>query len=315
MQAIVIGNFDGVHVGHRHLFTIAREAAGDGVVAVTFEPLPAAVLRPDRPMGRLTPREERRELLRDRCGVDRVLELEPTAELLGRSPEAFIADLRQSVPFDVVVEGPDFRFGRARSGDLDTLRALGASMGFRVVEASPCSVVLTDGSRVEARSSTARALLAEGRVADAARVFGRPYELRCPTARGDQRGRTIGWPTMNLDAAGRILPADGVYAGAATLPDGTAALAAISVGTKPTFGESPRTCEATLLAPDGRPLALPLDWYGFELRLRFHAWIRGMERFASLDALLARMECDRAAVLDALLPIAGPSAGIARETV
>jgi FAD synthase len=105
---------------------------------------------------------------------------------------------------------------------------------------------------------------------------------------------------MNLDARGRILPADGVYAGEATLPDGRRAIAAISVGTKPTFGESPRTCEATLLERDGRPCALPLDWYGFELRLRFHAFLRGQERFFGLDALLARMEIDRAAVLRAI---------------
>ena len=250
-------------------------------------------------MGRLTPSRERSEWLRDRCGVDEVIELEPTPELLGRSPEAFVAALRDRVRYDAVVEGPDFRFGKGRAGGLDTLRALGAIHGFRVVEAPPVSVDLTDGSRVEARSSVARALLAEGRVADAARVFGRPYELRCPTTRGDQRGRTIGWPTMNLDATGRILPADGVYAGAATLPDGTVAIAAISVGTKPTFGEHARTCETTLLARDGRPLALPLDWYGFELRLRFRTWIRGMEKFASLEALLSRMEGDRLAVIAA----------------
>lgn len=250
-------------------------------------------------MGRLTPAAERRQLLRDLCIADEVVELTPSVELLGRMPEAFIRDLRGRIRFDAIVEGPDFRFGRGRAGGLDTLRAIGATDGFRVVEAEPLAVTLGDGTRVEARSSVARALLAEGRVEDAARIFGRDYELRCPTARGDRRGRTIGWPTMNLDATGRILPADGVYSGDATLPDGTRAIAAISVGTKPTFGESPRTCEATLLAPDGRPLALPLDWYGFELRLRFHRWIRGMERFGSLDALLARMELDRAAVLAA----------------
>ena len=300
MLAVVIGNFDGVHLGHAHLFRLAREVANGGqVVAVTFEPLPAAVLRPERPMGRLTPSCERRRLLLDRCGVDEVIELEPTPELLGRSPGEFIAELRARVRFDAIVEGPDFRFGKARTGGLDTLRALGALHGFRVIEAPPLSVDLTDGSRVEARSSVARALLAEGRVADAACVFGRPYELRCPTARGDQRGRTIGWPTMNLDSTGRILPSDGVYSGQATLPDGTVAIAAISVGTKPTFGESARTCEATLLARDGRPLALPLDWYGFELALRFRRWIRGMEKFGSLEALLSRMECDRSAVIAA----------------
>ncbi len=297
MKAIVIGNFDGVHCGHRHLFCLAKRfAEGGSVTAITFEPLPVAVLRPERPMGRLTPNAERRELLREACGVDEVIEIEPTAELLGRSPEEFIEEIHARVGFDAIVEGPDFRFGKGRSGSMDTLRTLGGVHGFSVHEAEAILVELVDSSVVEARSSVARALLAQGRVADAARVFGRAYELRCPTVRGDQRGRTIGWPTMNLNSRGRILPADGVYAGTATLPDGTIAIAAISIGTKPTFGESERTCEATLLAADGKPLALALDWYGFELRLRFHHWIRAQEKFDSIDALLSRMEVDRAAV-------------------
>ena len=298
MQAIVIGNFDGVHRGHRHLFTVATaEVNGGAVAAVTFEPLPGAVLRPEIPMGRLSSAAERAELLRSVCGAAEVLELEPTPELLGRTPEAFIADLRRRIRFDVVVEGADFRFGKGRAGSLDTLRALGALYGFRVVEAPTLRVELSDGSSVEARSSVARRLLGEGRVADAARVFGRPYELRCNTTRGDQRGRTIGWPTANLDAHGRVLPADGVYAGRALLPDGREAIAAISVGTKPTFGESARTCEATLLAPDGTPIGLPLDWYDWPLRLRFLARIRGMVRFDGLEALLSAMEGDRAAIV------------------
>jgi riboflavin kinase/FMN adenylyltransferase len=297
MKAIVIGNFDGVHCGHRQLFCLAKRfAEGGSVTAITFEPLPVAVLRPERPMGRLTPNAERRQLLREACGVDEVIEIEPTAELLGRSPEEFIEEIHARVRFDAIVEGPDFRFGKGRSGSMDTLRTLGGVHGFSVHEAEAILVELVDGSVVEARSSVARALLAQGRVADAARVFGRAYELRCPTVRGDQRGRTIGWPTMNLNSRGRILPADGVYAGSATLPDGTIAIAAISIGTKPTFGESERTCEATLLAADGKPLALALDWYGFELRLRFHHWIRAQEKFDSIDALLSRMEVDRAAV-------------------
>jgi len=299
MRAIVIGNFDGVHLGHRHLFQIALGRVGEAA-AVTFEPLPAAVLRPKTPMGRLTPSAERAELLRATCGVSEVVELKPTEELLGHSPGAFIADLRSRIDFGLIVEGPDFRFGHRRAGDLDTLRSLGVQHGFDVVVAAPFTVALTDGSRVEARSSVARALLAEGRVADAACVFGRPYELCCLTVRGDQRGRTIGWPTANLDPSERILPADGVYAGEATLPDGRVAIAAISVGTKPTFGESARTCETTLLAADGQPIALPLDWYRWPIRLRFHAWIRGMERFNGLEALLAAMERDRAPIVRAM---------------
>jgi riboflavin kinase/FMN adenylyltransferase len=301
MQAAVIGNFDGVHVGHGHLFRLAREAAAGGaVVAVTFEPLPAATLDPARAPVRLTPAEDRRRLLREVAGADEVIEFVPTPELLGLSPEAFIDDLRRQVPFTTLVEGPDFRFGHRRSGSVDTLRELGATRGFDVIVAPAVTVELSTGERCEVRSSRVRELLLEGRVEDAARLLGRPYELRAATCRGDQRGRTIGWPTANLAAGGRLLPADGVYAGEATLPDGMQAIAAISVGTKPTFGESARTCEATLLAPDGRALALPLDWYGWTVALRFHARIRGMERFDGLPALLEAMEGDRRAVLAAV---------------
>jgi len=300
MQAVVIGNFDGVHCGHRHLFETARRVApGARLVAVTFEPLPASVLRPEIPMGRLTPRAERAELLRTACRVDEIVEWEPSQEVLGLSPEEFIERLRATHPFDLMVEGPDFRFGKGRSGDLGTLRALGRQHGFAVEEASPRVVTLADGSTTEARSSVARRLLAEGRVADAAAVFGRAYSLTCATVRGDQRGRTIGWPTMNIDASGRILPADGVYAGRAALPDGTRAVAAISIGTKPTFGESPRTCEATLLGPDGAALPLAADLYGLSLRLEFTQFVRPQARFDGLAALLAQMELDRAAIVSA----------------
>lgn len=301
MQAVVIGNFDGVHCGHRHLFETARRIAPRAkLVAVTFEPLPAAVLRPKIPMGRLTPRGERAELLRGTCGVEEIIEWAPTNEVLGLSPEEFIRRLRAACAFDLVVEGPDFRFGSGRSGDLGTLRELGARHGFAVEEALPRLVALSDGTTTEARSSVARQLLAEGRVADAAIVFGRAYSLTCPTVRGDQRGRTIGWPTMNIDASGRILPADGVYAGRAALPDGTRAIAAISIGTKPTFGESPRTCEATMLGPDGSALPLGPDLYGLDLRLEFAAFVRPQVRFDGLSALLAQMEKDRAAIVAAV---------------
>jgi len=297
MQAAVIGNFDGVHRGHRHLFALARTAARGGrVVAVTFEPLPAAVLSPEKAPARLTNAEERRELLLE-GSADEVVELTPDVALLGRSPEEFVRWLRAKVPFEVLVEGPDFRFGKGRAGSVATLREIGARDGFAVVEAGAFCVATTDGGHVEARSSTVRTMLEAGRVEDAASVLGRPYELRCATARGDQRGRTIGWPTANLEARARLLPADGVYAGEATLPDGRVAIAAISVGTKPTFGEHARTCEATLLERDGRAMALPLDWYGWAIRLRFHARVRGMERFGSLEELLRAMEGDRAAVL------------------
>jgi riboflavin kinase/FMN adenylyltransferase len=114
---------------------------------------------------------------------------------------------------------------------------------------------------------------------------------------GDQRGRTIGWPTANLNTHGRILPADGVYAGEATLPDGRCVIAAISIGTKPTFDGTTRTCESTLLAADGQAIELPLDWYGWNIRLRFMSWIRAQERFDSVHTLLDELERDRARII------------------
>jgi riboflavin kinase/FMN adenylyltransferase len=316
MRVVVIGNFDGVHCGHRHLLRTARTLAGaTRVAAVTFEPLPVEVLRPGAPMGRLTPAPVRRALLLAEGVADEVVELDPRDGILGLDPDAFVEFLRREHPFGAIVEGPDFRFGRGRAGSLATLRDSGERLGFAVVEAALASVTITDGTVVEARSSAIRALLAEGRVADAACVLGRPFELVAPTVRGDQRGRTIGWPTANLDAAGWILPADGVYAGEATLPDGTVAIAAISVGTKPTFGESARTCETTLLAQNGVPLELPLDWYGWTLRLRFHRFIRAQIRFDGVEALLERMELDRAAIVAAVAGAGGAGVGAPRVRV
>jgi riboflavin kinase/FMN adenylyltransferase len=301
MRAIVIGNFDGVHLGHQRLFAAARARAAE-VWAVTFEPLPAAVLRPDVSMGRLhTGPRARADICAALCGVREVLELEPTPNFSDARPADSSALSRResrSTSWSRVPTSASAVLvldASRRSGNLVPAR------GFAVEVVDAVEVELADGTRVEARSSTARALLAEGRVEDAARVFGRPYELRCPTTRGDQRGRTIGWPTANLDATGRILPADGVYAGEATLPDGRIAIAAISVGTKPTFGESARTCETTLLDRSGQPIALPLDWYGWTLRLRFHARIRGMVRFDGLSALLeATWKRDRVAIVHAM---------------
>lgn len=297
MRATVIGNFDGVHCGHRHLLRLAREAAAGGpVVAVTFEPHPRAVLAPEAPVERLTSAEERRELLVCQGLADEVVELTPTSELLGRTAAEFTSWLHQLLRFDLIAVGGDFRFGRARAGDVALLRAEGARLGFDVLEVDAVEVRLPDGRVVEARSSAVRLALAEGRVADAAAILGRPYELRATTERGDQRGRTIGWPTANLATRGRLLPAPGVYAGEATLPDGRTACAAISIGTKPTFGEHALACEATLLGDDGLALGLPLDWYGWTVRLRFLARVREQRRFASVEALLAEMERDRGAV-------------------
>lgn len=293
MLAISIGNFDGVHRGHEALIATARRLVGAAgrVVAVTFEPHPAAHLRPDAVPPRLALPAERTRLLR-KAGADEVVELDPTPALLGLAPEAFLAELHRRVPFQAIVEGEDFRFGQGRAGSIATLRELGAAGrmmpgGFETKVLAPVDVMLNDQTVVRASSSIVRWLLVMGRVRDASAVLGRPYELTAVTVPGDRRGRTIGFPTLNCGQSEQLLPMDGVYGGIAYLPDGRRAVAAISVGTKPTFGRSARTCEAHL--PN---LKLPLDWYGFPLRLSFVTWIREQRTFGSLDALLERIRAD-----------------------
>jgi len=302
MRAITIGNFDGVHRGHAALVANARRAVGAAgtVVAVTFEPHPIARLRPQSAPPRLTLAPVRRALLMD-AGCDDVFEMDPSPELLALDPHAFIANLRRQLPFDVVVEGPDFRFGRQRAGSVETLRELGAHLGFAFVEVPPIDVALDDRTVVRASSSVIRWLVAQGRVRDAAALLGRPYTMTGVSVPGDRRGRTIGFPTLNLAPSMQLLPMDGVYGGFARLPDGSSALAALSVGTKPTFGHSARTCEAHLVDTH-----LPLDWYGAEMEFLFLTWIREQRSFASLegsDGLLDRIRADIREIRARLQPL------------
>jgi len=188
---------------------------------------------------------------------------------------------------EVVIEGPDFRFGRSRTGTMATLRELGREMGFRATSVEAVETTLMDGSVVRVSSSLVRWTLGVGRVVDAGRCLGRPYEMEGVVVCGEQRGRTIGFPTANLDHGDRLLPADGVYAGHAHLPDGQRVRAAISVGSKPTFAGAARVCEAHLVDH-----ALDPDDYGWTLRLTFERWLRDQLSFPSLDALVAQLGRD-----------------------
>lgn len=291
MLVCTIGNFDGVHLGHRAIVSAARAAAGSAgqVVAVTFEPLPASVLRPGAAPGRLTTAPERRELLLS-AGCDEVLELDPRDGLLGKGPEEFVRSLRTRVPFDAVAEGADFRFGKGRAGDLATLAAMGAAEGFRTIEVPERVEPLADGHLVPARSTSIRWFLAMGRVADAARLLGRPHSVRGTVEPGDRRGRTLGFPTANVRIGAVALPADGVYAGTA-VADGGEWPAAISVGSKPTFGGAQRTLEAHLVGFPGA-----LDAYGWPVEVRFTRWLREQWRFPGPDALVGQLRADVARV-------------------
>ena len=288
LRCITVGNFDGVHVGHQALLSSARILAGSGgqVVAVTFDPHPAALLKPLLAPPAVQTLQERRECLL-KCGADQVHVINTTQELLAMSAEKFIAWLRAEIAFDCIVEGPDFHFGKDRAGDINTLRAIGLKNNFQVHQVEPVEVALGDASSAVASSSLLRWLLQNGRVHDVATVMGRAYQLTGVVEKGDQRGRTLGWPTANIATGARLLPSDGIYAGLATLPTGARKRAAISIGTKPTFGANARTVEAFLLDHKA-----PLDDYGWTLTLEFTRWLRAQERFDGVDALQEQMARD-----------------------
>lgn len=284
-----IGNFDGVHLGHRALrdALLASDRRFDRLVAVTFEPAPAVVLGRAAEGRILTASQRRRRLLE--AGFDDVLELETTPDLLGLEPTAFLDHLveRLGGGLSGLAEGPDFRFGRARSGSLETLREEGGRRGFEVIEVPERRIRLADGLDVPARSSVVRRLLRLGRVEDAGRILGRPASLVGRVVRGDQRGRTIDVPTANLDLDGAMLPGDGVYAGLATLPDGETRPAAISIGTKPTFEPTPAVAEVHVLDWDGA-----LDDYGWSLEASLVRRLRGQERYDGLEPFLEQLGRD-----------------------
>lgn len=285
---VTIGNFDGVHVGHRAIVARARAAAAAGrVVAVTFDPHPASLLRPASAPPMLQSLDDRAASLRA-AGADEVVVVQTTPDLLATSAEDFLARLVERFTPSEIVEGSDFHFGKDRRGTPEFLAGRAAAMGFRLTVVPPVTVGLSDQLEVAVRSSLVRWLLSNGRAMDVARCLGRPFELAGVVVAGERRGRTIGFPTANLDPAtlgGRALPGAGVYAGVAQAADGVARPAAISVGVKPTFGGQRAVIEAHLPGFAG-------DLYGQTLRLSFARWLRDQQPFPSLDDLKRQLAAD-----------------------
>ncbi len=289
--AVTIGAFDGVHLGHAALVARARSLAGDAgrVVALPFEPHPRAVLPGATAPEPLTDLRTRIELLRA-AGADVVEPLAPTPALLALPPAEFVAWLAERHAPGVNVEGSDFRFGRRRAGDVDALAQHAAALGIGVEIVDDVEVPLSDQSLVRVSSSMVRWLLARGRVDDAHRLLGRPYTIHGTVVRGDRRGREIGVPTANVDAT-TMLPADGVYAGRAHLPDGRRLPAAVHVGPRATFDAIERTLEVHVVDWAG-PLAEGGAEYGWPIAVEMHDWLRGQARFASVAALCEQMARD-----------------------
>jgi len=280
---LTIGVFDGVHRGHQEIInqlTADAHANGAPAVVLTFSPHPASVLA-GREIKLLTMPAERAEIL-FKLGIDAVIDVQFTRELSEHSAEDFMAGLKQHLGLKKLLIGYDFALGKGRAGNYERLKEIGKNLDYQV---SAVQALLL-GEHVIS-STQIRQAIAAGDVALAAAQLGRAYSLAGAVIPGDGRGRTIGIPTANVDApAEKVIPANGVYACYA-LVDGQKYRAVVNIGVRPTFtsGESLPRVEAHLLEYSA-------DLYGKTLSLEFIERLRGEQKFAGVDALVAQIRAD-----------------------
>ncbi len=284
--AVAIGNFDGVHRGHarlvKSLHKLADEIGGPAVV-FTFDPHPAWILRPDAAPQPLIWNERKAEILAE-LGADAVVIYPADRAFLELDPRQFFQRIVvDKLAAKGMVEGPNFFFGRNRAGTLEVLGSFCAESGVRLVVAESVEV---DAQIVS--SSKIRALIIQGRMAQARQMLGRPYRIRGLVVRGAGRGVKLGFPTANITEIETLLPPDGIYAGRAWV-DQSAYAAAISLGSNPTFNEIALKVEVFLLDFQG-------DLYDRTLQIDFFARLRETTRFNSIQALTDQMAIDVAAV-------------------
>mgnify|MGYP000116382786 CR=1 FL=1 len=291
---LTLGNFDGVHRGHQAILgRVAEVAHADGgdAVALTFNPHPVAVLRPDRAPALITALRDRIGLISG-TGIDVLIVQHFTAAFAALTAEEFVERfVVQRLGAKRLVVGHSVSFGHERRGDAALLTMLGERFGFAVEVVGPIRV---DGHDVS--SSAVRRAIAAGEIGLATTLLGRPHRLGGRVVRGKQRGKTIGFPTANVRVRAGMLPPDGVYAvrvrRAGVWIDGVA-----NIGTNPTFGDTGRTLEAHLFDFDA-------DIYGARVDVAFIARLRGEEKFSSVEALVAQIQrdADQARVLLATRP-------------
>ena len=293
--SVAIGNFDGVHLGHQSVIRLAAEAAPDAPLGVlTFEPHPRSYFAPEAPAFRLTGSAARASRL-EKLGVTHLYELPFNTGLAGLTPQEFAARvLKDGLGLRHVVVGADFCFGKGRAGTADDLRRFGAELGFGVSIAP----LLAEGTSVV--SSTAiREALSAGRPRDAAQMLGHWHRIEGPVIGGEQRGRTLGYPTANMSVAGLHLPAMGVYAVLVDVLDGPhqgAYHGVASLGVRPMFGENQPNLETFLFDFSG-------DLYGAQVSVALVEYLRPEAKFDELETLIEQMDADSAqslAILEAL---------------
>lgn len=292
---LTVGSFDGLHVGHRAILAeTKREAEKRGVrsAAVTFEPHPQLVLKKSGrpPLQILSTLEEKIELLRA-CGVDGIVVVPFTREFAQTPSEVFVREiLHRRLGMQAIVIGHDHGFGKNREGDVATLQALGRQLGFAVHEVPPLKM----GGRVISSTLIREALLrAQLRRANA--WLGYCYRLSGTVVRGAQRGRQIGFPTLNLEPlhAHKLVPANGVYAVRAKMKEGEYG-GMMNIGMRPTFSGGSRSLEAHLF--DFARTA-----YGEICEIEFVARLRGERKFEAIDDLKKQLQRDRAASREVLV--------------
>jgi riboflavin kinase/FMN adenylyltransferase len=280
-----IGNFDGIHRGQRAILdrVVARaEELGRPSVVVTFQPHPLTVLRPGEGPLLLTTPEAKRDLI-EAAGIESLLIVSFDRELAATSAERFVREfLADRLGVAEVHVGRDFSFGHRRVGDLGLLGRMGEELGF---EARAVDEVALRGERVS--SSRIREAVAEGRVADAWELLGRPYSVRGTVVRGDRMGKRLGWPTINLRLESELVPADGVYAGQATGPAFPASFTCVTnIGTRPTVYENyQRVVESHILD-------FANDVYGERVEIEFHKRLREERLFPTVMDLSAQIRRD-----------------------
>ena len=289
--AVAIGNFDGVHSGHAQLVERikhhAQHAAKKSLV-FTFDPHPVRLLRPELAPVQLTWTERKAELL-SQLGIDGMLAYPTDRRLLGLTPEAFFEEIIiDALGATAVIEGPNFYFGKNRSGDVKLLESLCATHGIEFEVATPAR--LPDGNEFVS-SSRIRREIEIGNLSEANAMLTQPYRIRGTVTHGAGRGATIGFPTANLTDINTLLPAEGVYAGVTTFGNSEYA-AAINIGPSPTFGDANKRVEIHLIEFEG-------SLYGEQLAVDFLTQLRSIQSFDGPEALVAQLELDVAAAKEA----------------